>query len=489
MSDTTAATLQQSKPDDLLFFNGLDCSSGDYLLPPMPPADISRMALGEQFDPQHLAELRAKDREAKAATNGEGHYGLKEGVDPKKLEETGWGVIFAADADLAIREALSELLAYRKEQATRTKEIRYKEYSGVDGYLPDESSSDFLLRHGIAGGPANPDQVPYYLLIVGDPETIPFSFQYQLDVQYGVGRIHFDTLEEYANYAHSVVAAEKNGVPLPRRAVFFATANPDDPATAMSCDELVTPLAGLMKGDQPTWQIDTVLRDDARKARLGEILSGADSPALLFTATHGGSFPRGNPLQLKRQGCLLCQDWPGPKWKGAVPEDFYFSGEDVSDSARIPSMITFHFACYGAGTPRDNDFRKQPDDPKLLAPRAFVAHLPQRLLGHPKGGALASIGHVERAWQYSFTWPDAGPQLTMFESLLARLMKGYPVGWATEYLNERYAELAATLDDEKRRISRGKLTNASKISRFWTAQNDARNYAVVGDPAVRLSVA
>lgn len=95
-----------------LFFNGINGGTGEYLLPPLTPEQVAKIAQGEEFDPAHLDELQAKNRHVKGL---EPQFAPIEGVDPKNLAETGWGVIFAHDADPAIKDALSPLLNLRKQ--------------------------------------------------------------------------------------------------------------------------------------------------------------------------------------------------------------------------------------------------------------------------------------------------------------------------------------------------------------------------------------
>ena len=463
-----------------LYFNGIDGASGDYLIPPMSPEQLSEIIRGEPWDADHLQELRYWRQRTTQET-----LGPKEGVNPLDLAESGWGVIFAEDADPAVKEALGELLQHRRGQAGRLKECRYQEFVKKNS----EDKKQFLARLGVGAGPADPDKVPYYLLIVGSPEAIPYKFQYQLDVQYAVGRLHFDTPAEYASYARSVVAAESGQVNLPRRAAFFGVQNPGDAATLLSSTELVEKLADSVTKDKPEWQVQVRLAEAATKANLQHWLGGEDTPALLFTASHGLGFPNGHPLQLPCQGALLCQDWPGPSYGKAIGPECYFAAQDVGDDARLLGLLTFHFACFGAGTPRLDDFPSlAAKERSPLAPQAFVASLPRRLLSHPFGGALAVVGHVERTWGYSFMWQRGVSELVVFEATFKRLMEGHPIGSALEFFNQRYAALSADLKDELEELKFGKIPDNLELAELWTANNDARSYVIFGDPAVRLPV-
>lgn len=459
-----------------LALNGIDATTGEPLFR-TTLEQIASLACGETTPAGESEELRRY-----AAAHREEHLDTRFQVDPRNLAETGWGVIFPEGRQDELRDALAPLLALRKSQAGRLRENRYRELVG----RPGESKARFLARHGMGPGPAEPDLLPYYLLIVGDPTEISFRFQYQLDVQYAVGRLSFDTLEEYASYAASVVAAEQGTAAAARRASFWGVAHPDDPTTGLSLKSLVEPLAARIAQARPDWPVETVLGPAATKAALAERLGGAATPALLFTASHGVGFPPADPRHAPHQGALLCQDWPGPKagWR-RIPQDCYMAGDDVTDAARPAGLIVFNFACYCAGTPVRDSFLME-GEPKQIAHQDFIARLPQRLLGHPHGGALAVVGHVDRAWTFSFDWPEAGEQLQVFESTLGRLLAGYPIGAAMEYFNQRYAELFTDLAEEREEMRWGGKPDFLEISSLWTAANDARSYVVLGDPAVRL---
>ena len=466
----------------LLWFNGVDGRRGGYLLPPAPARYLADVACSGKADPERIRELRAWV----ARGEGKARRGLREGLDPGRLDETGWGVIFPGSVDSApLREALAPLLDLRRAQAGRSQASFYRELAGDDGYREGETKVSFLARHGVGPGPADPDKLPYYLLLVGDPETIPFSFQYQLDVQYAVGRLCFDELADYRRYAESVVAAETGGTGRRPRACFFAPANSGDPVTGSTNAHLVQPVAARARRDQPGWTVETVLGEEATRDRLGGLLD--EAPAFLFAACHGLGFAADDPEQRDRQGALVCQDWPGPE-PGAIEREHYFAAEDLGEQARVHGLVVFCYACFGAGTPRWDDFSRKSagDARRALSSGAFLGRLPQRLLSHQGGGALAVVGHVERAWGFSLVWPDAGPQITAFESTVRRLLEGKPVGWAMDPFNQRYAELASDLAAEVEALGFGKQLDERLLADLWTASRDARNYTIIGDPAVRI---
>ncbi len=447
-------------------------------------------------DKRRLGELDSKRQE--------GPYPLGEEVsNPFDLSQTGWGVIFPAtmapERVQAIESALSELLTLRQKQAGEL----YRVYKDSAGYRANETKAEFFQRHRVGAGVAHPTEMPFYLLLVGSPEEIPYEFQYQVDVMRGVGRIDFGSdYADYARYAHNVVMAEQ--MKLARKAAFFAVKNPGDKATELSQKYLISALLNDVPNAPEddasrladAWDFEAYEEKKATHAQLQKLMGGEakQTPAFLFTASHGMEFKLTDPQkQRKYQGALVCQDWGGPTGGGIKRTD-YFAGEDLPADANLLGMVALFFACYGAGTPKMDQFAAQAfKERKPIAPEGFIADLPRQML---LKGALAVIGHVERAWGYSFMMPDGAKDNKAFVGALRILLNGGRVGWATDSsFNMRYADMSSELSValEQRQFAatpdQPYAVGDHELARRWTANNDARGYVVIGDPAVYIPFA
>jgi len=436
-----------SEAGELVEFNGVDVDTGGYLFDAWSAGDAASLARHQ--DPDSLY-LRAMQRRHEL---GEATFGAASFVDDlNDLAQTGWGVLIPDGLNPRILDALRPLLELRADQAGE----RYRELE----VRPGEEKSSFLRRHKMGPGPADPRRVPYYLLIIGPPTMIPFSFQYLLDVQYAVGRIDFDTVEEYGAYARNAREAESRPAsPLPVH--LFGTRNPGDRPTKQSSTKLIEPLARELTTLAPGVQLTTDVGATATKQRLTALLT-TGPPAVLFTATHGLGRQAGDGRDI--QGALVCQDWPGPLVPAPITSEQYLSGADVTGP--VSPRVVFSFACYSGG---------YPDDP-------FVARLPQRLLAN---GALAFVGHIDRAWGYSFLWTGADDHITSMVSTVLSIHKGHRLGKAMEDMNQRWSEIAAELTLALDRLQDRGIVGDRELAWLWTASNDARNYVLIGDPAVR----
>jgi hypothetical protein len=218
-------------------------------------------------------------------------------------------------------------------------------------------------------------------------------------------------------------------------------------------------------------------------------LHAAAPPAMLFTASHGMSVRSGRPNQLTDQGALLCQDWPG---FGSVRAEHFLAAADVADDANVNGLVAFLFACFGNGTPDADQFPidlSQAGTGPPLARQPFIAALPRRLLAHPNGGALAVIGHIDRAWGFSIQAPKAtDAQIHTFRNCLGYILKGQPVGSAVcGQFGARFAALSTALASFTSPTAPSFMRpNDRDLVTYWLERNDAQNYVMLGDPAVRI---
>jgi hypothetical protein len=447
------------------------------------------------------------------------HLGTDYSVDdPNDLTQTGWGVIFASDADPAIQAQLQPLLDLRQKQVQDPK--LFKVYSGATngGVLPGQTAASWAQQRGVSlTAPVDPYQggVPYYLLLVGSPDRIPFEFQALLKMQWAVGRLAFDDVEDYGRYAQAVVQYESPTFkPVQRKsAAVWVTRNYGDLATAMLsgaiCQDFLATVNPL--GSQRQFNLDAFPNEKATKAQLADILRGklpGGPPAVFFTGSHGCDYSGSDPaIQRHMQGSLVTQEWIPGTQAGSANQ---FCADDVPADANLQGTMGFLFACFSAGCPTTNSYYFNADGSAIpLAPVPMIARLPQALLSR---GALAIIGHVDLAFPYAFQDVTGTPQVQAIRTPLEMLMRGKRAGLAADSLSILWSSLSAQLGVAQGANSATPATaaasatasgavsgagvasaspspSASPIARLTIARDDARNYIVLGDPATRLRIA
>jgi peptidase C25-like protein len=349
---------------------------------------------------------------------------------------------------------------------------------------------------------------PRYVLIVGGPQEIPFSFQPILDLAAMVGRVHFEDLADLESYVSKVIRLEeaKDAITSPE-ALFFAPdygmdALGDADPTYYSRRYMVAPLAARA---QPDWAVTPKLLEEggATKSGLAETLRDSKA-SLIYTASHGiGAITEDLATQKRLNGAICCQS-DGTE---ARDEDWLFTADDVPtdrDTPFLEGAIFFQFACFGYGTPAQSDFAHWDIGyPEQNAPEDFIAALPSRLLAHPRG-PIGYIGHLDTAWLHGFVDPEDpeasellaerfNPRLAPFRTAIDVLLaQGQTAGMALEHMNLRFSEYNATLTRYQDQLERRTLTDTPKfraqLADDFISRGDAQNYMILGDPAVSLRI-
>jgi Peptidase family C25 len=429
------------------------------------------------------------------------HLGTDSSVgDPDDLTQTGWCILFASDADPAIKTQLQPLIDLRRRQVNDDQ--LFQVFEGNDtGVRPNQTADDWAEYRGVSlTAKVDPTAgVPYYVLLVGHPDRVSFEFQNLLKMQWAVGRLAFDDVEDYGRYARAVVQYEDPAwVPMQRKnAAVWVTRNDDDVATAMLSNAICPnflddrkPLgSGAAKFTLDAFTYSTAKQ--ATKQQLIDIVCGdlpGGPPAVFFTGSHGVEYPIADPLQRRKQGSLLTQEWV--RGTSAGPDNL-FSAEDIPAAAKLQGTMAVLFACYSGGCPADNNYYFNPDGSKIpIAPAPLIAALPQALLSR---GALAVIAHIDMAFPYAFQDVTGTPQLQALRDPLTYLMLGRRAGYAADSLSDRWSRLCSQLIESQARTASTDPNAAPPLSpaartALTIARDDARNYIVLGDPAARLRV-
>ena len=321
------------------------------------------------------------------------------------------------------------------------------------------------------------------LLLAGPLADLPWSLQQRLGGRYATGRLSLNSVEDYANYAHRVVAAEA----APRKdrgkdTLLFAPVH--DVATQITHDALLFPLGQtLMQRQQGLSQV-TLFAQKARREQLMEHLESLPPRGLWVFGGHGCQPTSWSEARL---GELFDQQ-----------KVTFHAGCVASMSRCLEQGIAVLIACHGAG--RRNSVETEPllgGGPQAGDAGELLSPLPTAMLTHPRG-PLAVVAHVDSTYLISFgdknfKLPGNGeqPGVQPLQAMTGKLVQGERLGLSLhtfrQQLSRRVDKLRAELQRQHGQGADFREEEQTRLVQAWLAWNDSRSWVVLGDPWARLS--
>ncbi|MEZ4451404.1 MAG: hypothetical protein R3B09_18130 [Nannocystaceae bacterium] len=422
-------------------------------------------------------------------------YLWSDGRDPQDLTLQRWGVIAPlGDEGDALLDAIKPLLQQRRRDQGDV-DVR------VDRLPPDMDAMAVLKwrREHFDRGDEFRLDLPRYQLILGDLHQISPEVQMIQAASGAIGRLAFDTPDDYRRYVDKLLAWERAPRVQHDRRVVVHTVRDGTASTGVADAELVRPGVELLRS--------RVGQGDLRGVRL--VTSGSDEPApvdlsqhatiydpgVFFTVSHGEGAPRRGwrspQLQRSRQGAMSFGT------SGSI------GAAEVGAGTWMPGALWMMFACFSAGTPKTSkfarwletlagagEFRGKVDEVLRSLPqgdaRPFVAALPKAALLN-EHGPLGFVGHLDLAWTYSFRELRDGrsnARPARFMAVLRECLGGSRYGLAFREIYRYFDEVNTELSV----LEGADVQDPARRGHLWMLRQDLAGYVLLGDPAARLPV-
>ena len=465
----------------------------------LSPADDGGQTLEDGLDPGALAETGAAPE-----TEDAGAKTFRDpGGDPNDLADQGWAVVAPrgerGDRLLAL---MAPLLAKRAEDQQAD--------VVVHRVPPAVSASQAMawLDRKLVGNQLDED-IPGYLLILGELDEVSLEFQQVLSTECHVGRLGFDDDAGYEAYANKLLGWERARASAAAARALFFCARDGTAATELGHRLLVRPTvadaqAQRERGKFPVAEI--VSMEDPDPVAGGNALleaAAAAQPSILMSCSHGMGAPRRGWRSFDRQRALqgaLC-----------LGQGEAIDAGSMASQTFLPGGMWMFFACFGAGTPassayhhwlarlRDMGAFGGSIDAVLASlsaagNRPFLGALPKAVLRNPNG-PLAVIGHLDLAWSYSFQDLDKaseGERHRRFQGLLGQMSRGSRAGLALSALlrarEQVKTDLTIAADGAARAGGAALPREQLRLGHRWMLHQDLDGYVLLGDPAARLAV-